>query len=285
MTLEEAEAALFQRLLESQIDPTFSLEIAEFNSKRVSIGGAVGNPTVLPVGLLPVTLDQALTSVGGVTSPDVDYASIRIYRDGTLYQIPLRNYLETPSLQKTRLLGGDAVYVDTEFDLTRAQSYFSEQLSLIQFRQSSRSQARAELQSAMAEARSNFQAQAQFDAVDRDYVYLTGEVKTPSRFALPMGRTASLADALYEQGGFASEKANPAQIYVLRGSDNPAEMDAVTAFHLNAREAANFVLATRMQLRPNDVIFVAEQPITKWNRFIQQLTPSIITTTVSAVNN
>lgn len=285
MTLEEAEAALFQRLLESQIDPTFSLEIAEFNSKRVSIGGAVGSPTVLPVGLLPVTLDQALTSVGGVTTPDVDYASIRIYRDGTLYQIPLRNYLETPSLQKTRLLGGDAVYVDTEFDLTRAQSYFSEQLSLIQFRQSSRSQARAELQSAMAEARSNFQAQAQFDAVDRDYVYLTGEVKTPSRFALPMGRTASLADALYEQGGFASEKANPAQIYVLRGSDNPAEMGAVTAFHLNAREAANFVLATRMQLRPNDVIFVAEQPITKWNRFIQQLTPSIITTTVSAVNN
>ncbi|NBV61512.1 MAG: hypothetical protein EBR73_10630 [Rhodobacteraceae bacterium] len=100
-----------------------------------------------------------------------------------------------------------------------------------------------------------------------------------------MGRTASLADALYEKGGFSSEKANPGQIYVLRGSDNPAEMGAVTAFHLNAREAANFVLATRMQLRPNDVIFVAEQPITKWNRLIQQLTPSIITTTVSAVNN
>ena len=167
----------------------------------------------------------------------------------------------------------------------RAQSNFSEQLALIQFRQQSRTQANAELQSAMAEARSNFMAQVQFDAVDRDYVYLTGEVKTPSRFALPMGRTASLADALYEKGGFSSEKANPGQIYVLRGSDNPAEMGAVTAFHLNAREAANFVLATRMQLRPNDVIFVAEQPITKWNRFIQQLTPSIITTTVSAINN
>ncbi len=40
MTLEEAEAELFQALVENQIDPSFSLEIAEFNSQRVAVGGA-----------------------------------------------------------------------------------------------------------------------------------------------------------------------------------------------------------------------------------------------------
>ncbi|WP_417723219.1 hypothetical protein [Salipiger sp.] len=45
------------------------------------------------------------------------------------------------------------------------------------------------------------------------------------------------------------------------------------------------MLATRLELRPNDVIFVAEQPVTRWGRVIQQITPSLITTTAAAVAN
>ena len=44
-------------------------------------------------------------------------------------------------------------------------------------------------------------------------------------------------------------------------------------------------MATRFELRPNDVIFVAEQPVTRWNRVIQQITPSIISITASAAGN
>jgi len=114
LTLEEAEAELFQRLVDNQIDPSFSLEIAEFNSKRVALGGAVGQPTVVPVTLTPLTLDAALAAAGGIKTEDLDYASIRIYRDGTLYQIPLNEYLRRPAAQKTRLIDGDSVFVDTE---------------------------------------------------------------------------------------------------------------------------------------------------------------------------
>ena len=56
LTIEDAEAALFQKLVENQFDPTFSLEIAEFNSRKVSIGGAVGTPGVVPVSLTPLYL-------------------------------------------------------------------------------------------------------------------------------------------------------------------------------------------------------------------------------------
>jgi len=31
-----------------------------------------------------------------------------------------------------------------------------------------------------------------------------------------------------------------------------------------------------MELRPNDIIFVAEQPVTKWNRTVSQIGPSFI---------
>tara|TARA_R110002012_G_scaffold47399_1_gene124202 strand:- start:7904 stop:9256 length:1353 start_codon:yes stop_codon:yes gene_type:complete len=292
MTLEEAEAELFQSLVRNQIDPTFSLEIAEFNSKRVSLGGAVAKPTVVPITLTPLTLDEALAGAGGISTADLDYATIRIYRDGTLYQIPLNDYLRRGDVQKTRLIDGDSVFVDTEYELDKAQAYFAEQIRLAEFRQQARIQALNELttevdlrRSALSEQRSNFQTQIELDAVDRDYVYLTGEVTKPGRFTLPFGRDATLADALYSEGGFTNETANPSQIYVLRGSPDPRDFGAVTAWHLDARNASNFLLATRMKLLPNDVVFIAEQPITRWNRTVQQIVPSLLTSGVALTTN
>lgn len=282
LTLEEAEAQLFQSLVENRIDPTFSIEIAEFNSKRVSVGGAVGQPTVVPISLTPLLLDEAITISGGVVTPDADFASIRIYRDGKLFQIPLAQYLRQPDLQKTRLIAGDSVFVDTTFNLEKAQAYFAEQIALAQFQQQSRTQALAALtaevnlrRAALTETRSNFQERVALDAVDREYVYLTGEVTQSGRFALPFRRHATLADALFEQSGFSNETGNPSQIYVLRS--HAEDGGEVTAWHLNASNIGNLLLATRFNLRPNDIVFIAEQPVTRWNRVVQQLVPSLIT--------
>ena len=44
------------------------------------------------------------------------------------------------------------------------------------------------------------------------------------------------------------------------------------------------MLATQLQMRPNDVVFIAEQPITRWNRVVQQFIPSLINTASAAVN-
>ena len=284
MTLEEAENRLFQRLVENQFDPTFSLEVAEFNSKKVSIGGAVGDPAVVPITLTPLYLEEALAAAGGITAEEQDYASIRIYRDGTLYQIPLRQLYSNDRLSRIRLVDGDAVFVDTEYTLDRAQAYFQQQITLAQFNQSARTAALSELQSELnlqrsilGEEREAYQTRLELGAEKRDYVYLTGELNTQARFPLPFDNTAALADALYENGGIPTQRGNVRKIYVLRGSPDPREFGAITAWQLDASDAASFTLATRFELRPNDVIFVAEQPVTRWNRVISQITPSIIT--------
>ncbi|MFW2542756.1 polysaccharide biosynthesis/export family protein [Primorskyibacter sp. 2E107] len=292
MTIDQAEAELFQRLVENQIDPTFSLEIAEFNSRKVSIGGAVAQPAVASIGLTPLYLDEALAAAGGVNAENLDYASVRIYRDGTLYQIPLNELYSNRGLQRTRLQAGDSVFVDTELQLGQAQAYFEQEIRTAQFRQSARINALNELQAevnirrnAMQDTRQNYLTRLELDSVERDYVYLTGEVSEQSRYPLPFGKTASLADALYSNGGVPTETGNVREIYVLRGSEDAREFGAVTAWQLDGRNAANFMLATRFQLRPNDVIFVSEQPVTRWSRVIRQITPSIITTTVAAAAN
>ncbi|WP_297339850.1 polysaccharide biosynthesis/export family protein [Pseudophaeobacter sp.] len=291
-SLEEAESAVFNSLVEAGINPAFSLEISEFNSQRVSIGGAVNNPTVVPLSLSPLRLNQAVNAAGGFSLSDLDYASIRIYRDGTLYQIPVKDYYSKGALQNTLLADGDSVFVDTAFDLDKATLYFEQQIKLTEFRQAARQTALAELEleaklrrAELGERRGNFEDRIALDAVERDYVYILGEVGRQSRFPLPFEHKATLADALYSEAtGYSNRTGDPRHVYVLRSSPDPAAFSGMTAWNLDARNAANFVLATRLELRPNDVVFVAEQPITRWNRVLTQLGPSIVTSSVAAAN-
>ncbi|SFQ60406.1 polysaccharide export outer membrane protein [Roseivivax halotolerans] len=289
MTIEEAEAMLFDALVSNQIDPAFSLEVAEFNSKRVAVGGAVGDPTIVPITLNTLDLGEAITAAGGIQVSNEEFASIRIYRDGSLYQIPFEDFLSRPDLQRIRLTNGDAVYVDTSYDLQQALEFYRARIDVINIRRDARQSAIQELQAEVGlrraqlnELRDNFRSRLELDAEDRDYVYLAGEVTEQSRFVMPFNQQTTLADVIYGNGGFPTTTGDPSEIYILRSSSNPAEFGAVTAWHLNARNAANLTLATRFEMRPNDVVFIEEQPITKWNRALQQALPTLINTAASA---
>ena len=276
LTLQQAEAALFQRFAESQQAPTFGLEIAEFNARKISVGGAVATPAIVPVTLTPLYLNEALAQVGGVTSPEGNGGVLRLYRDGALYQIPLAQYRARADLQRLRLKDGDSIHVDEGLDLDRAQAYFEQQIALTQVRTESREAAILELSTAVSlrrneltEARETFRTRAEFGAIPRDYVYLLGEITQQLRYALPFEERASLADALFDAGaGVPVITGDVSQVYVLRRNGR----GAVTAWRLDGRDAVNFTLAPKLELRPDDIIFVAEQPITRWGRVLSQLT-------------
>lgn len=258
LTLEQAEDRVFQRLVQNQLDPEFSLEISEFNSKRISIGGAVERPVLIPVTLNPVYLDEALTTAGGLAVPANKPGLIRIYRQGKRYQIPLDVYYKDNSLRKTVLADGDSVYIDselkTEIDARREE---------------------------LAERRSVFESKVKLGAINRDHIYLAGEVSQQSRIALPFDSKATLADIFYENGGFPTTTGNPAHIYILR-LQHAEELDA---YHLNATNVANLVMATKFEMRPDDIVFVREQPITAWSRTLQQIFPTLLSIGASQLNN
>ncbi len=293
LTVDEAEALLFQRLVENQIDPTFSLEIAEFNSRRVSVGGAVGNPGVQPITLTQLTLGEALSAAGSVSVSNIDNSSVRIYRNGQVYQIPLEDLYSRTALQNLNLIANDSVFVDTDYDLDRAERYFAQQIQLRNVVLEARQTDLQELNLAvnlrrddLAERRDNFVQSLELDAVDRDYVYLSGEVRTQGRYALPFNHRATLADALYDTGGgVAKETGDASEVYVLRAAQDPREFGAITAWHLDTRNAAHLTLAAQFELRTNDIIFIAENPVTRWGRTISQITPSLLTTPINAAAN
>jgi len=292
-TVEDAEAALFQKFLDKQVDPTFSLEISEFHSKKVAVGGDVSSPTVVPLTLSPLYLDEALAAAGGAKSADMDTALVRLYRDGKLYQVPLKALYDRSGTGRIQLADGDSVFVDTAYALDKAAAYFEEQIKLANFKQAERSARLTALnteltlrRAELGEARENFNTRLELGAEGRDYAYLTGELGKQARYPLPFDRKATLADALYDAGGgLTTAKSNPKEIYVLRGSDNPLEYDAITAWHLDARNAAALLLATRFELHANDVIFVAAQPVTHWSNVVNAITPSLIVSSVNAATN
>jgi polysaccharide export outer membrane protein len=286
MTLQDAEAEIFQALVAAGIDPSFSLEIAEFNSQRVSVGGMVGTPQLLPITLKPLYLHEAIESAGGITGGDPSVTSIHLFRGGKTYRIGLERLLSDPAARQVVLRGGDSIYVGSEYREAEAQRYFGEQLQLRQgLMQNTQFQLQLEelaaqrdetAREALTDQRDLFKERLELGAVERHYAYRTGEVRRPGRVALPFERSMSLADVLFENAGIDIHFGDYAEIYVLRAESDPQQNGGLTAFHLDAENAVNLVVATRFEIRPNDVVFVAEQPVTSWNRALSQILPQLI---------
>ncbi|GMG82331.1 hypothetical protein LNKW23_15440 [Paralimibaculum aggregatum] len=291
LTMPEAEAAIFDALVAAGIDPTFSLEIAEFNSQRVAIGGEVRAPTLAPISLTPLYLHEAVELAGGLAVTDRSVAKVQLTRRGTTYQIGIERFREDPAARRIVLQDGDSIFVGSEFREDAAQLRFDQELALRsqritttefalrleELKATRESQARDRLR----DAREVFEARLELGAVARDYAYVTGEVGSTKRFPLPFERSATLADVLFDDQRLSIQNSDFSAIYVLRPASDPTTPGALTAYHLDADNAVNLALATQLQMRPNDVVFVAEQPITSWNRAISQALPNLFITAAS----
>jgi polysaccharide export outer membrane protein len=100
-------------------------------------------------------------------------------------------------------------------------------------------------------------------------VFMMGEVKTPGAVEIINGRL-TLAAALGEGGGVNQVTADPAGIYVIRGSNG----DEPQIFRLDSNLAFGMLLAERFEMKPQDVVFVDTAGVSQWNRVVSQLLPS-----------
>jgi polysaccharide export outer membrane protein len=264
-TLEKAEATIFQALVENQIDPKFALEIIEFNARSISVDGSVKFPKTVPITMKPLTLQNALQNAGGIVSLTPEYTTIQILRNNKEYAIPLQQFQGQPTLQNFILQDGDSINVENSFHKQIAINDANSAAIM-------NAQIKTDLKRQQSEvARKTFLTKLELGAVKRDYVYLAGEVAKQGRFPLPFNNMASVADAIYSKNGIRTREGNLSQIYVLRGASSNT---SIIAYHLDAKNAVNLLLATKMQLRPNDIVFVAEQHVTAWNRVISQILPT-----------
>ncbi len=107
------------------------------------------------------------------------------------------------------------------------------------------------------------------DRRQTNVVIVMGEVRAPAVRPMNKGRL-SLAEALGDNGGIDPVFANPSRIYVIRG-----DYDAPLIYKLDASSPDAFLLAVQFPLQPRDVVFVSTAELTRWNRVMSQIVPTI----------
>jgi polysaccharide export outer membrane protein len=275
-TLREAEDAMQATMLSRQLNLGFSLDVDQFASKTFSVDGAVSSPDNFPITIGPSYLRGAIAKANGLNK-DVDpqYAVVKLYRDGQTYQIGYEELQNQSSETDVVLKDGDNIFVENTFNAAQAMQYNQEQLDIRRLRREDQVYERdvtlKSLELRISQLR-ELEQRIALGSVKQDFVYVAGNIETQYRYNLPFEKTAVLADALYDNGGINSLSGNPAAIYVLRAD---FESGRITAFQLDATNAANLVLSTLFELRPRDIIFIGNQPIMQWNTVISQLLPSL----------
>ncbi len=100
-------------------------------------------------------------------------------------------------------------------------------------------------------------------------VIIAGAVARQTIYPITAEDRQTLSDALYSAGALSTSSGDPSQIYVLR------QAGEAYAYHLDGSNPARLFLASEFELRPNDIIFIAEQPIIQFNRVLQQVLQGI----------
>jgi polysaccharide export outer membrane protein len=106
---------------------------------------------------------------------------------------------------------------------------------------------------------------------NRNRVFIMGEVRR-QQARLMVKRRMTLAEAIGDSEGFDPSAANVARIYVIRG-----DFDAPGIFRLDASSADALLLATQFELKPRDVVYVSTYEVTRWNRVMSQIVPTVQT--------
>lgn len=105
---------------------------------------------------------------------------------------------------------------------------------------------------------------------DDAVVMVMGEVNRPSAIEVPYGYI-TLPEAIVRAGGIPFT-GNRRCIQIIRGDLTCPKIYVISWDHI-------IHLPNRsMLLMPGDTVYVSEKPITQWNRFISQLTPSLVGT-------
>jgi polysaccharide biosynthesis/export protein len=92
-------------------DPQLDVRVVGYRSKRVYVVGEVNQPGVLPLDDVPLTIADAISLSGGLTS-DAHKSGVNVSRDGVVHEIDLRALYDfADSSQNLMLKHGDIVNV------------------------------------------------------------------------------------------------------------------------------------------------------------------------------
>lgn len=224
LTIEELRRELTMRLTRVLSSPQVDVTLARTTSQRISISGAFTNKTPLEIGVVPISLTEALGRAG-VDAERSDFSNLTLTRQNQTWRLDLDKLtLMGAPLDRVFLAPGDSLHLPFN---------------------------------------------------DQKKIYLMGELRNPSSLTYRTS-SISLADAIGQGGSLLQTSAKASATYVIRHNGRPGDLVSnATVYSLNLNDPVALVMADRFQLKAGDVVYVGAPGIVRWNRFINQLFPSL----------
>lgn len=100
-------------------------------------------------------------------------------------------------------------------------------------------------------------------------IYVIGEVNKPGiQYANDIPRT--VMDAINIAGGITTDSSDVGHVYIIRGSyEHPR------VYWFNVTTPGAMMMAESFQLNPYDVVYISTAGITRWNRVVSQIVPTL----------
>lgn len=96
--------------------------------------------------------------------------------------------------------------------------------------------------------------------------HIMGAINKPTTVPFPVP-SPTLADALGSATGLDERRSDPSGVFVFR-KGNPD-----TVYTFNLKDPSLFHLVQRFPIQGNDIVYVTEAPLARWNRMISQILP------------
>ena len=99
-------------------------------------------------------------------------------------------------------------------------------------------------------------------------IFALGGAGNAEMIPIHPSKRETLADILFSKNGALNNlQAKRSEIYLLRGQ-NPS-----VAYYLDAQNVSRILVAAKTELRPNDIVYVADRPIISFSRTLAEIVP------------